>query len=214
MSFRNNNRSRRQMSHMDKVLAEEQRQEKQREGKAAFLQRQARRDQRARYERERSAANRQSSWQDERNRQVQQRQTQRPAHFRPGSNVFRPKVPPVVKKLPKWPVMSAFAYLDSDSEEDVGPSLPSRTVVKQIENSASTWKGFREKPVVEKAAKLVEKPKPVVEKVAKLVEKPKPVVEKPKVTFLRKQKHGSNWADACDSDYEDTLPFNDAWDSE
>ena len=207
MSSSNNNRSWRQMSHMDKVLAEEQRQEKQREGKAAFMQRQARRDQRARYER----ANRQSSWQDERNRQVQQRQTQRPAHFRPGSNVFRPKVPPVVKKLPKWPVMNAFAYLDSDSdsEEDVGPSLPSRTVVKQIENSASTWKGFREKPVVEKAAKpvaVVKTPEPVVEK-------PKPV-EKPKVTFLRKQKHGSNWADECDSDYEDTLPFNDAWDSE
>ena len=96
MSSHNNNRSRMPVSHMDRLLAEEKKQEKQREGRAAFLQRQARRDQRARYERER--ANRGgASWRNERDRQMQQRNTQRPTHFA-RSNVFRPKETPNCKE--------------------------------------------------------------------------------------------------------------------
>ena len=135
-----------------------------------------------------------SSWQNERDRQLKQPPAQRHNHFHQ-SNVFKPTTPVIAA--------NPFAGLDSDSDSDsdsepevkdvTGPTLPSQKTTLQMDKSAVTWAGFRENPV----AKSSPQPTPTV-----------PVTKKP--TSCTKPKP-TDWAD---SDSEDEIAFNDAWDSD
>jgi hypothetical protein len=197
MSYRNT-RTTRQLSGMEKLLAQEANAQHNLTERAAFLQRQTRREQRARYERahrthprhvSQNTYNKRGSWMEERDRQISmQRYT--PAR----SN------PPVTKPKSTGPAISknAFAMLDSDSDSDsdsdtekkvATPALPSQKTAQQINNSATTWAGFRAKPPT-------------------------------KPTVLKKRAHDSepvttNWAKQSDSSSdEEEMEYHDRWDSD
>jgi len=191
MSFRSQ-RNKRQMSVVEKQLAREAEDQHNRAEKAAFLQRQARREQRARYERN-LQNNRQprGSWMDERNRQ---RNEQRNPPARRNPPVSKPTGPRIAQ--------NAFAMLDSDSDSDSDsdhkpvkkvptPALPSQKTAKQINNSANTWAGFRVKPPT-------------------------------KPTVLKKRAHdnettepvATNWAAESDDEEDEEMVFHDRWDSD
>lgn len=188
----------RQMTTVQRQLAREAEEERQREGRTAFLQRQARRDQRARYERNRpnqycapthvskNNYHRPSgSWVTERDRQRKAQPS--PPHRKP--QVVKPK------STETGIAKNAFALLDSDSESDEeqptpGPTLPSQKSVKSYIDSANTWTAFRENPPT-------------------------------KPTVLKKRTHDNsttdpvtaNWDESDDED-EPTLTFDSRWDSD
>jgi len=188
----------RQMTTVERLLAREAEEERQREGRNAFLQRQARRDQRARYERNRpnkyvapthvskNNYHRPSgSWVTERDRQ--RKAQPKPPHRKP--QVVKPN------STETSIAQNAFAMLDSESESDEeqptpGPTLPSQKSAKSYIDSANTWAAFRVKPPT-------------------------------KPTVLKKRTHDSsttdpvtaNWDESDDED-EPSLTFDSRWDSD
>lgn len=179
------------MTTVERQLAREAEEERQREGRTAFLQRQARRDQRARYERNRPnkyvapTHHPSGSWVTERDRQ--RKAQPKPPHRKP--QVVKPN------STETSIAQNAFAMLDSESESDEeqptpGPTLPSQKSAQVINQSANTWAAFRVKPPT-------------------------------KPTVLKKRTHDSsttdpvtaNWDESDDED-EATLTFDSRWDSD
>jgi hypothetical protein len=130
----------------------------------------------------------------------QRHPAQRSAHFAK-KTTFKPTAPPIAT--------NPFAGLDSDSDSDsdtepekteVGPTLPSQKSARQMDQSASMWAGFRENPPT-KSNNAV--PKPTGPVLAKSTPR--------KVSTSRETSKTAEWGD---SDDEDVVPLNDAWDSD
>jgi len=205
MSFRSQH-NKRQLSVVEKQLAREEADRHNLTERAAFLQRQARREQRARYERNRNTsyqpprhvsknnyaqARSGGNWMDERNRQ---RNEQRNPPARRNPPVTKPTGPSIAQ--------NAFAMLDSDSDSDSDsdhkpektvptPTLPSQKTAQQINTSANTWARFRVKPPT-------------------------------KPTVLKKRPHdnktpapvATNWGESSSDEEEEEMVFHDRWDSD
>ena len=138
-----------------------------------------------------------SSWQP--NRSAPQRPAPRSNHFA-RKTTFKPTTPAIAK--------NPFAGLESDSEDESEvqqateikrmPTLPSQKTARQMDKSASTWAGFRENPAPKSTPKST--PNPVANPTRKRTESAQLPLPLP-----------FDWAD---SDSEDEIPFNDAWDSD
>jgi len=138
------------------------------------------------------------SWRPNQSAQQQRPSAQRPNHFAK-TTTFKPTAPPIAT--------NPFAGLDSDSDSDsdtepekteVGPTLPSQKSARQMDQSASMWTGFRENPPTKSNNGA---PKPTA-----------PVLVKTPARKVSTAWETSKTGEWGDSDDEDVVPLNDAWD--